>query len=307
MFQELSEDSDAYKKFYEAFGKNLKLGIHEDSANRASLAKLLRYPSSKTGDDNEITSLEDYVARMPEKQKDIYYITGESIASIAKSPFMEKLNDMGYEVLYMTDPIDEYAVQQLKEFDGKKLVCITKEKLELDESDDAKDAFKNASEKAEKLCKFMKETLVDKIEKVVVSSRLGTSPCCLVTGEYGWTANMERIMKAQALRDSSMSMHMASKKTMEINPANDIVGKLIDTLESEDNQHVAKDLVWLLYETSLLSSGFTLDEPTTFTTRIHRLIRLGLRLDIDDDKEEYEDLPEIDTNDATEKLMDEVD
>merc|ERR1712106_651229 len=312
MFTDLSENEDAYKKFYEAFSKNLKLGVHEDSTNRAKVAKLLRYNSTKSGD--SMTSLEDYVSRMDDKQPGIYYITGESKRSVETSPFLEKLKKKGYEVLYMVDPIDEYCIQQLKEFDGKKLLSATKEGLQMDEDDDEKKAFEEAKAKTEGLCKLMKEVLDDKVEKVVISNRLADSPCCLVTGEYGWSANMERIMKAQALRDSSQGAYMSSKKTMEINPTNTIINALREKADADQSDKTVRDLIWLLYDTSLLTSGFSLDEPATFSARIHRLVKLGLSLDDDDDEEvddDMEDLPPLDGDDDDgdneESAMEQVD
>merc|ERR1712115_288995 len=307
MFNDLTENEDGYKKFYEAFSKNLKLGIHEDSTNRAKIAKLLRYHSTKSGE--EMTSLGDYVSRMDDKQPGIYYITGESKRSVETSPFLEKLKKKGYEVLYMVDPIDEYAVQQLKEFEGKKLVSATKEGLKMEETEEEKKELEESKAATEGLCKLMKEVLDDKVDKVIVSTRLADSPCVLVTGEYGWSANMERIMKAQALRDSSSSAYMSSKKTMEINPLNPIVKSLRDKAEADQSDKTVKDLIWLLYDTSLLTSGFSLDEPSTFASRIHRLIKLGLSIDDDDDGEEaeMEDLPPIEDIDEGESAMETVD
>merc|ERR1719414_2902505 len=266
MFNDLTENEDSYKKFYEAFSKNIKLGIHEDSTNRAKISKLLRYHSTKSGD--EMTSLDDYVGRMSEKQPGIYYITGESKRSVETSPFLEKLKKKGYEVLYMVDPIDEYAVQQLKEYEGKKLLSATKEGLAMQETEDEKKAFEEEKAKTENLCKLMKEVLDDKVEKVVISNRLADSPCCLVTGEYGWSANMERIMKAQALRDTTQSAYMTSKKTMEVNPTNAIISALREKAEADQSDKTVKDLIWLMYDTSLLTSGFSLEEPATFASRI---------------------------------------
>merc|ERR1719405_272820 len=291
MFAEIAEKKDDYKKFYEQFSKNLKLGIHEDSTNRTKIAELLRFQTSKSGD--ESISLKEYVDRMKEGQNDIYYITGESIAAVSSSPFLESLRKKGLEVMYMVDPIDEYCVQQLKEFDGKKLKSTTKEGLELDDEDEKK-KIEELKAEFEPLTKLMKEVLGDKVEKVVVSSRMADSPCVLTTSEYGWSANMERIMKAQALRDSSMTSYMVSKKTMEVNPKHSIMTELKKKAAADKSDKTVKDLIWLLFDTSLLTSGFSLDEPTQFAGRIHRMIKLGLSIDDDDEgADDDDDLPPL--------------
>merc|ERR1712083_18329 len=277
------------------FSKNIKLGIHEDSSNRKKLAGYLRYYTSATGD--EQCSLDDYVSRMKENQKSIYYITGEAKDIVASSAFVERLKKRGLEVIYMTEPVDEYVVQQLKEFDGKTLVSVTKEGLELPDDEEEKKKMEEAKAKFEGLCKVMKDILDKKVEKVVVSNRLVNSPCCIVTSQYGWTANMERIMKAQALRDTSTMGYMAAKKHLEINPDHSIVENLRQRAETDKNDKSVKDLVLLLFETSLLSSGFSLEDPAVHAQRIYRMIKLGLGIDEDDEALPLDDAEAASTDD----------
>ena len=303
MFEEISENKEDYAKFYEHFGKNVKLGIHEDSQNRKKLAEFMRYYSTKSGE--EMTSLKDYVTRMKEGQKELYYITGESKGKIENSPFIEQCKKRGYEVLLMTDPIDEYAMQQLKEYEDMKFRCVSKEGLTFEETEEEKKQKEEEKAAYETLCKTMKDILGDKVEKVMLSDRLAQAPCILVTSEFGWSAHMEQIMKSQALRDSSTSSYMVSKKTMEINPSHPIVKTLKAKADSDSNDKTVKDLVLLLHETSLLTSGFSLDDPSSYAERIHRMIKLGLSIDDDDEEDVAVEAPvEADEGDSK---MEEVD
>jgi molecular chaperone HtpG len=305
LFMEIADNKEDYNKFYEAFSKNIKLGIHEDSHNRQKLSDLLRFNSSKSSLD--LTSLKDYVTRMKEKQKDIFYITGESKKAVESSPCVEVLKKKGFEVLYMVDAIDEYAVGQLKEYEGHKMVCITKEGLKLECTEDEAKLKEELKAKFDPLCATMKDILGDRVEKVIISERLTSSPCVLVTADYGWSANMERIMKAQALRDSHMGAYMSSRKTLEINTENTIVQELKKRAETDKSDKNVKDLVLLLFETALLNSGFSLEEPAIFTNRIHRMIKLGLSIE-DPEKTDIIDIDSgtIDNPDG-ENRMEEVD
>jgi len=314
LFEELADDKDVYKKFYEQFSKNLKLGIHEDSQNRKKLGELLRYYTSASGDD--MCSLKDYVSRLKENQKHIYFITGESKDQVASSAFVERVRSRGFEVVYMIEPIDEYCVQQLKEYDGKQLVSVTKEGLELPEDEAEKNKREEDKKKYENLCKVVKDILDKRVEKVVVSNRLVTSPCCIVTSQYGWSANMERIMKAQALRDTSTMGYMAAKKHLEINPDHPIIDNLRQKADADKNDKSVKDLVMLLFETSLLCSGFSLEDPQLHSSRIYRMIKLGLGIDEDEPvldasaNNKGEDLPPLEgggEGEAEASQMEEVD
>jgi molecular chaperone HtpG len=278
MFTDMANDEDKskYKTFYENYHQSIKLGIHEDSNNRDKLVKLLRF---QTLNHTESISLEDYVKNMKDEQKEIYYITGESRKSVENSPFVNGIKKMGYDVLFLIDAIDEYMTQQVKEFQEMKLVNISKENTLFQEQDEE---LKKDYE--EHLCKKIKEVLSNEIEKVIVSTRLSDDPSCLVSSEYGWSANMERIMKAQTLQNNSQMYMMGNKKTMEINPNHNIINKLQDAIKNSNlNDTFVTNSIHLLYDTALLASGYVHDDPSKFTKRIYNMLSVGIGTDVDID------------------------
>ena len=293
LFNNLSNDKEKYQKFYNNYGKMLKLGVHEDSRNREKLMKLLRYYSSNNSE--EFISLENYVKNMTEGQESIYYITGQNKQSLITSPFIEKLKQKGYNVLFFTDPIDEYMVQSVREYEGKKLVDVSKEGIKFDE-----DELKKKEEDNKDLITFLKDTLGERVQSVKVSDRLSNTPCVLVTAEYGWSANMERILKAQALRNDEMDSFMGSKKILEINLDHNIIKSLKEKISNDDLKKQCVDVTMLMFDTAMINSGFTLEKPSDFANRVNRLVEVGFC-------EDYDEELVIDENDIVDTEMENVD
>merc|ERR1711981_1202600 len=283
---EEAEDNENYLKFWKEFNKAIKLGLYEDSSNRTKLAKLLRFQTSKSGDN--WTSLEKDISRMKKGQKNIYYISGESKAAVEKSPFLERLRKKGLEVLYYVDPIDEYAMPQLTEFKGFQFMGANKENLKLDDDETEEKKLKKLTEMHKKLTDWMKETLGTKIEKAVVSNRLLETPAIIVSSQYGWSTNMERIMKAQTMGNNDRSQQMTSQKTLEINPSHPIIRELKSRVESDGSDQEAKDIAHTLYDVALVGTGLTPADPADFAARVQVLMRLGLGVSKDAPIEEPE-------------------
>ncbi|XP_059648700.1 heat shock protein 90-5, chloroplastic [Cornus florida] len=274
MIQDISEseNKEDYKKFWENFGKLLKLGCIEDSGNHKRLTPLLRFHSSKT--EEELISLDDYVENMGENQKAIYYLATDSLKSAKTAPFLEKLVQKDLEVLYLVEPIDEVAIQNLQTYKEKKFVDISKEDLELGDEDEVKD--RETKQEYTVLCDWMKQQLGDKVAKVQVSKRLSSSPCVLVSGKFGWSANMERLMKAQTLGDTSTLEFMRGRRILEINPDHPIVKDLNAACKNAPDSTDAKRAVDLLYDTALISSGFSPDSPAELGNKIYEMMAMAL-------------------------------
>jgi len=289
MIKKLKDSSkEDYDKFWKEYSTNLKLGVIEDSTNRTRIAKLVRFTTSNS--ETESTTLEEYVERMKEGQTHIYFVGAGSKDEAVKSPFVERLLKKGYEVLYLVEPIDEYCIQSLPEFDGKKFQNVAKEGLEIDSGEDAKKKNEEMAKDLEPLLNWLKEdALKDKIEKAVVSQRLASTPCALVASQYGWSGNMERIMKAQAYKkseDSMNSFYATQKKTLEINPRHPLVKELNHRVQKTKEDPTTKDLANVLFETAMLRSGFALQETASFAERIERMLRLSLDVPLDAKVEE---------------------
>lgn len=292
MMHDIPEDK--YDSFYANYSKNIKLGVYEDETNREKLMKLLRFNTSKSLD--KMISLDTYVERMKENQKVLYYIAGESVETVNTSPCLEALRGNGFEVLYFTEPIDEYMCQSVKKYMDYDLVCITKDNLKLNDNEEEKEKIEKQEKEYKKLCEYIKNVLENEVQDVKLSQRLSDSPCILVSQEHSWSANMERILKAQALRDTSMDAMLGSKKIMEINPNNKSIQNLKNFVDTDDKNPSYRNFIWLMYESSMLSSGFALRNPGQFSKRINKLVAYGLNADEDDDDDDIPELPETTTH-----------
>ncbi|XP_068459535.1 endoplasmin [Clinocottus analis] len=283
------------EKFWKEFGTNIKLGVIEDHSNRTRLAKLLRFQTSNS--DKEVSSLEQYVERMKEKQDKIYFMAGTSRKEAESSPFVENLLKKGYEVVYLTEPVDEYCIQALPEFDGKRFQNVAKEGVKFDESEKTKDKREALEKEYEPLTTWLKEKpLKDMIEKAVLSQRLTNSPCALVASQYGWSGNMERIMKAQAYqtgKDISTNYYASQKKTLEINPKHPLIKQMLNKVNGDAEDQTASDLAVVLFETATLRSGYHLADTKAYGERIERMLRLSMNVPLDEQiEEEPEEEPE---------------
>jgi len=308
--EEDKENTEKWDKFYEVFATNLKLGVLNDPQNKTRLSKLLRFSSAKNPDKK--ISFEDYVENMKKGQEDIYYLGGETLESIRDSPLLEGLTKRGYDVLLLTEPIDEYCIGSLGKFDGKfTFTDISKEGIKLSASEEEK--LNELKQQFEPLTDYLKEALSEKVSKVQVSLKLAKAPCVIVAQSWGYSANMERIMKAQALRDDRFTAPISGKRVLEINPRHPIIKRLLEIVENEVTDDKTKDVAHVLYDTAVLNSGYALTEPSELTGRINKMMANSMEIDPDEVaeeevfEEEVEDEVEEDENDLENDFEQEFD
>ena len=282
LFTELSEDDteegrEKYKTFYQNFSKNIKLGIHEDSGNRTKLIRLLRFYSHTSPD--KLISFDNYIENMKDddnmKQKNIYYITGQNVNSLKSTPFVKNLIHKGFDVLFMTEAIDEYIIQHLDKYEDHKLVNITKENADIEGNKIDEDTKKSY----EGFCKKIKEVIGDQVTKVTVSNLPEDEPCCVTAASFGWSANMERIMKAQTLQANSVQQqaNYMTKRNLELNPQHKMIKKLYkDYNDSSMNEGMFKSVVMLLFQTAMISSGYIQEDPSSYSKKVYDMISMGM-------------------------------
>ena len=295
MIRDMPEED--IKTFWQTFGKNIKWGVIEDRSNKLKLADLLRFETSKSN--GELITLQTYLDRMKENQNKIYYVTGENVENISRAACIEAISAKGYEIVYMTDPIDEYMMQGLRDYNQHAFCCASKD-VTIFDSDDSE-----VSDDIEAFCNKVKDALTAAkrdVVKVRASKHLVKSPCAILTDEYGWTANMERIMKAQALKTTNTFGATSSNKVLELNIAHPLVKDLQSRFDANDRN--ASDILTLMYDTAMLACGFSLNDPITFSQRMYKILSVNFGLDYEEENGEAEIIDEVENVGGTDGVGD---
>merc|ERR1712019_194879 len=285
------DEEGLWSKFWKEFNKNLKMGCYEDDSNRSKLSKLLRFFTTKS--DGKEISLDKYLDRMQESQESIYYMSGDSIDVMKKAPALQIFKKKDLEVLMLPDHLDEPCLQKLADYEGKKFVSIQKADVKLDESEEEKKKFSKVKDFYKPLTDWWKDTLTDftekgamkdagvKIEKVEVSKRLTESPVVVVTSQFGYSAQQEKVMKAQAFQNKDQLSMMSGRKTLEINPNHPVVVDLLAKIKADKSDKAAADTAQVLFQTALIESGYELADASALVNRVYRLMSKELGVDPD--------------------------
>merc|ERR1712159_661477 len=291
------DEESTWSKFYEEFAKNLKMGCYEDDSNRSKISKLLRFTTTKSDKD---ISLDKYLDRMAESQESIYYMAGESLDVMNKSPNLQIFKKKDLEVLMLTDHLDESCVQKLADYEGKKFVSIQKADVKIDETEDEKKRFSKLKDMYKPLTDWWKEKLTEftekgamkdagvKIEAVAISKRLTESPVVVVTSQFGYSAQQERVMKAQAFQNKDQISMMSGRKTLEVNANHPVVVDLLSKVKADKEDKAALDTAQVLFQTALIESGYDIADPTALVNRVYRLMSKELGVDPDAPLKEVE-------------------
>merc|ERR1711976_1146787 len=296
--KEKKEEEGLWTKFWKEFNKNLKMGCYDDDSNRSKLSKLLRFYTTKS-EEKEI-SLDKYLDRMQESQESIYYMSGDSIETMKKAPALQVFLKKDLEVLLLSDHLDEPCLQKLADYEGKKFVSIQKADVKLDETEEEKKRFTKVKDMYKPLTDWWKETLTDltekgamkdagvKIEKVEISKRLTDSPVVVVTSQFGYSAQQEKVMKAQAFQNKDQLSMMSGRKTLEVNPNHPVVADLLAKVKADKEDVAAKDTAHVLFQTALIESGYEIADPSALVNRVYRLMSKELGVDPDAPLKEVE-------------------
>merc|ERR1711953_738173 len=323
--KESKDEESTWAKFYKEFNKNLKMGCYEDDSNRSKISKLLRFKTTKS-DDKEI-SLDTYLDRMAESQESIYYMSGESMETMTKAPALQIFKKKDLEVLMLSDHLDEPCIQKLADYEGKKFVSIQKADVKLDETEEEKKRFSKLKDMYKPLTDWWKEKLTDltekgamkdagvNVEKVELSKRLTESPVVVVTSQFGYSAQQERVMKAQAFQNKDQLSMMAGRKTLEVNPDHPVIVDLLAKVKANKEDASALDTAQVLFQTAILESGYEIADPSALVNRVYRLMSKELGVDPDaplkevevpEEEEEAEEDDKDEDSDETEDKEDET-